>query len=147
MKILDTIRLSTNQKRVVAKIIAAPTPKIAAEEISDGSNMIAARDMLMKLGIITLQMNDAAELTDKGRQLAQAENLADETGNLTPDGEKYAYTDETGGEDKDVTPPPEATPAPGTDTGMGTTPLTMSYTSGGSLLRELFHNMDLDIRR
>ena len=151
MKMLDTVRLSTNQKRVIAKIIAAPTPKIAAEEISDGANMIKARDLLMDLGLISVALSDTAELTDKGRSVAQAENLADESGNLTPDGEQYAYTDTTGGQDKDVEPPMQgATPAEGMPppppTQQPTASLTMSYTPSGSLLRELFHHMNFNVR-
>jgi hypothetical protein len=149
MKLLDTVRLSSNQKRVIAKIIAAPTPKIAAEEISDGANMIKARDVLIDLGLITVTLNDEAALTDKGQQLAQAENLADQSGNLTPDGEKFAFTDQYNTDDKDVTPPPEETdPMASGDPGMGSpTPVTMSYTATGSLLQELLNYTNLNIRR
>ena len=108
MKMLNSVRLSDNQKRVIAKIIAAPTPKVAAEEISNGINLKQARDALVDLQLVSQSLDDHAELTDKGRQLAQDENLADESGQLSPEGEKYAYTDEFGGEDSD-----NAAPQPG----------------------------------
>lgn len=151
MKLLDTVRLSDNQKRVIAKILAAPTPKLAAEEISDGANMIKARDILMDLGLITFTLNDQAELTDKGQQVAQAENLADESGQLTPDGEKFAYTNEFNAGDSDMSKPeggdmgqPEVPPAP--DAGMDQ-PLNMSAVPSGNLLRELFNHANFNIRR
>lgn len=145
---LDTIRLSDTQKRVIAKIIAAPTPKVAAEEISDGDNMIKARDILMDLGLITMSLDDHAELTDNGRQVARDENLVDETDNLTPDGEKYAYTDTTGGDDKDNQPGEQPQDAAGGD--MPPMPqddmLTMSASTTGSLLSELLHSMNFNVR-
>lgn len=49
MKMLNTVRLTDNQKRVICKIIAAPTPKIASEEISKGPNLIQAKDTLIDL--------------------------------------------------------------------------------------------------
>jgi hypothetical protein len=149
MKMLNSVRLSDNQKRVIAKIIAAPTPKVAAEEISNGANLKQARDALVDLQLVTVALNDHAELTDKGRQLAQEENLADESGQLTPDGEKWAYTDEYGGEDTEGATPPEADQsgvAPGAmdpmaDPAMGQAedPLMMSYSGPAKmpLLREL----------
>lgn len=138
MKMLNTVRLSDNQKRVIAKIIAAPTPKVAAEEISNGVNLKQARDALVDLGLITQSLSDQAELTDKGRQLAQEENIADANGELTPDGQKYAYTDEFGGEDSDNAEQ-AADPMAGQDPNMGQEPLVMSYTEPAKMpfLREL----------
>ena len=139
MKMLNSVRLSDNQKRVIAKIIAAPTPKVAAEEISNGVNLKQARDTLVDLGIVMQTLDDHAELTDAGRKLAQDENLTDESGQLTPDGERYAHTSETGAEDSDNT-----TASPAGDVGMpdpvtGQDPLVMSYSEPTKmpLLREL----------
>jgi hypothetical protein len=152
MKLLDTVRLSDNQKRVIAKIIAAPTPKVAAKEISDGATMVKARDILMDLGLITVALDDRAELTDNGRRVAQSENIADESGNLTPDGEKYAFTDEYNADDKDVAQAPAETPPvdsgmPPAD-GMGMDqPLNMSAIPTGSILQELLRHANLNIRR
>lgn len=146
MKMLNSVRLSDNQKRVIAKIIAAPTPKVAAEEISNGVNLKQARDALVDLQLVKQSLNDHAGLTDKGRQLAQEENLADESGQLTPDGEKWAFTDEYGGDDADSATPPEADQtgiAPGTMDPAAAPPaqdpLMMSYSEPTKmpLLREL----------
>lgn len=139
---LNSVRLSDNQKRVIAKIIAAPTPKVAAEEISNGINLKQARDALVDLQLVIQSLDDHAELTDKGRQLAQDENLADENGQLSPEGEKFAYTDEFGGEDSDNAdqaaaqegmPPADPSQVQGQD------PLMMSYSEPLKMpmLREL----------
>jgi hypothetical protein len=98
---LNSVRLNDNQKRVIAKIVAAPTPKVAAEEISNGVNITQARDALVDLGLVMFTLNDHAELTDKGQQVAQEENLVDDGGQLTPEGEKHAYTNEYGEDDAD----------------------------------------------
>lgn len=103
MKMLNSVRLTDNQKRVIAKIVAAPTPKVAAEEISNGVNLIQARDTLVDLKLITQSLEDTAELTDTGTKVAQDENIIDVSGQLTPDGEKFAYSDEFGGNDSDNT--------------------------------------------
>jgi hypothetical protein len=90
---LTGIHPTENQKRVLAKIIAAPNPKVAGEEISGDENIIAARNILMKLGVITFSAG-TAELTDKGQQIAQDENIADESGELTDVGNALAYGEE-----------------------------------------------------
>lgn len=95
MRLLSTIRLNDNQKRVLAKIAAAPTPTVAGEEISKETNLVAARNMLMKLGIITF-VDNRAEITDKGQALAKEENITDDSGGLTDAGNKLAFTTATG---------------------------------------------------
>lgn len=84
------IRPTNNQMKVLTIIKASPTPEVAAAEISTGSNLLAARDMLVKLGLISIEDNQA-RVTDKGEEIMKNQNLVDETGNLTPEGEKYAY--------------------------------------------------------
>ena len=93
IRMLTGIHPTENQKRVLAKIIAAPNPKVAGEEISGDENMIAARNILMKLGVITFSAG-TAELTDKGQQIAQDENIADESGELTDAGNALVYGEE-----------------------------------------------------
>jgi hypothetical protein len=146
MKMLDTVRLTDTQKTVICKIIAAPTPKVAAEDITGSANLAKAKDILMDLGLIKVSLEDHAELTDTGRQLAQEENLADQSGNLTPDGEKYAYADSTDNNGQSPETPPAAA-----DDGMAPPPpndmLTMSASTSGTLLAELLRGVNLDTRR
>jgi hypothetical protein len=84
------IRPTDNQKKVLTQIKAAPTPQVAAAEISKGTNLLAARDMLIRLGLVELRDNEAY-ITPAGEEIMRNQNLADESGNLTPEGEKYAY--------------------------------------------------------
>lgn len=122
MRLLSTVRLNDNQKRVLAKIAAAPTPTVAGEEISKESNLVAARNLLMKLGVITF-VDNRAEITDKGQSLAKEENIIDDSGGLTDAGNKLAFTKTTGqpedGEQPQagggMPPPPDA----GMDAGLG----------------------------
>jgi len=88
---VNSFHPTTNQKRVIAKIAASPTPTVAAGEISNDVNIVAARNELAKLGVITFNQNEAS-LTSRGAQIAVDENITDESGQLTPDGEALAYT-------------------------------------------------------
>lgn len=86
MKLLSTLHPTQNQLMVLAKIIANKEhPTQAAEEISTNENLISARNMLMKLNVITYS-DTTAELTDKGMQIAQDHGIADEAGELTDKG-------------------------------------------------------------
>jgi hypothetical protein len=95
MRFLSSITLSDNQKRVMCKIIAAPTPKVAAEEIDNDQNLVANRDVLIRLGLITYS-SSAATVTDKGMQALKDEALIDDAGQLSPDGEQFAHTNDEG---------------------------------------------------
>lgn len=92
MKLLSTVRLTDNQKRVIAKIASAPTPTVAAEKISADANLIGARNELMRLGLITYTDQEAT-LTDKGTHIGTQENVIDDSGQLTDLGNKLAFTD------------------------------------------------------
>lgn len=98
MRIIDTVRLTNNQKRVIAKIKASPTPKVALEEISDDQNLIAARNMLVKLGLVEIVAGEVF-LTDSGEQMAVDENIVDEAGELTQTGNELAHSTPAGKQD------------------------------------------------
>jgi hypothetical protein len=112
MKVLSSVALTSNQKRVLAKIVASPTARVAGGEVSGDRNLAAARDELARLGAIEFVGNEAS-MTEKGEQLARDENLIDDAGQLTQDGQALAYTDPDGQEDKDVTKAPATTPPTG----------------------------------
>lgn len=145
MKQLDTITLTSNQKRVIAKILAAPTPSVAGEEISGDQNLVGARDQLAKIGAIQF-IGGEATLTDVGERLAREDNIVDDNGELTSDGEKLAFTSPSGKSDKDETQAPPTTPPPGVPSPTPATiapgeELTMSHTPKYErlqLLREMF---------
>lgn len=81
---------TTAQKQVLCMIASAPTPESAAVNISKGPKLVTARDMLAKIGLIKINSNEAA-LTEQGKQIMINQNLMDETGSLTPEGQKYGY--------------------------------------------------------
>lgn len=90
-QVLTNIRLSHAQKFVLAKLtLPNLTPLTAYEHISTGKNIVANRDILIKLGMVKVGQNEA-EITEKGTQALQNENLIDDMGNLTEQGEGYAY--------------------------------------------------------
>lgn len=102
MRLLSTLRPTSNQLRVIAKIAASQdVPARAAAEISSSANLIAARNLLMKLNVITYTDNSAT-LTDIGQQLAQEQNITDEGGQLTDEGNKLAASESNGKPDKEI---------------------------------------------
>ncbi len=89
----NTLRLTDNQKKVMTRIMSSATEKLAAQEISKGRALITARDILVKLQMIDFRDGYAA-LTSDGEQLMKDYNLTDETGQLTDDGNEFAYEKE-----------------------------------------------------
>jgi phage gp45-like len=145
MRLLTAMHPTDNQKRVLAKIAAAPTPTVAASEISADANLVAARNLLMKLGMITYTDGNA-EMTDQGRKVATDENIIDQGGELTQAGQQLAYSDSQGQQ----TPDNGASPPAGADAGLdsmagpddmggapGGDPFSMESYQPMSLLKEL----------
>ncbi len=86
MKILDTIHLTNNQQIVLALIASnKEKPAKAAQSVSTGTNIVAARNSLMSFGLISYTSSHAI-LTDKGEKMAVDCGLIDDSGSLTPDG-------------------------------------------------------------
>jgi hypothetical protein len=94
-RVIPVVHPTQNQSAVLAKIVGAATPKIAAAEISDNANLAAARDMLQKMGLIKLD-DTGATVTDSGKEVMVNHNLADSSGGLTPDGQKLANNGKEG---------------------------------------------------
>lgn len=91
VQVLTNIQLSQAQKLILSKLmLPEKTPLTSYEQVSSGRNMVANRDTLVQLGMITVGDN-TAEITDKGQNAARNENLVDDMGTLTSQGETYAY--------------------------------------------------------
>lgn len=100
MHLLSTIHPTQNQLRVLAKIIVSKDkPTIAAAKISADANLVAARNLLAKLNLITFTDNNAT-LTDKGIKVAQDQDIADESGQITDTGAKLAAENSDGKPDQ-----------------------------------------------
>lgn len=93
IQILTNVRLSQTQKFVLTKlVIPDSTPLTSYEQTSSEKNVVANRDILVKLGMVEVGEN-AVQITKKGREALRNENLVDDMGNLTEQGEQYAYAE------------------------------------------------------
>jgi hypothetical protein len=84
---------------VLSKVKAAANPKTAAAQVSRGAKLVAARDQLIKLGMLSMTGSEVS-LTSKGEELMTDKGLTDDTGSLTPEGEKFAYGKEGAGAER-----------------------------------------------
>ena len=128
MRILSTIRPTQTQLTIIAKIVASQeVPARAAAEISTNSNFIAARNILMKLGII-VYTDKSANLTEKGQMIAKEQNITNDSGQLTDEGNKLASVDSNGSAGKTQQEPAQS------DMGIGPSDLDLPPMEGFSEL-------------
>ena len=88
-RVLTQVRLTDNQKQALAVLLSNPEGRVHDDEISSNRNKAGARDVLLKLGLLARGEDDWIEITDKGRQVAEDENLVVDA-QLSPEGEKFA---------------------------------------------------------
>jgi len=135
-RVLPTIHLSDMQSVVLAKIVAAATPQLGYEAINNSRNLVGARDELKRLGLIGVT-GGTVTVTDLGKQIMQAENLASETGELTDRGNKFAEV-QNPNDLKDIDKPEGAQePQPTSGTVPPTEPEPTSVPESFSLIRSL----------
>ena len=89
---MANVIMNNTQKRVMSRIIAAPTGTVAYEQTQSNPNLVAARNQLAKLGLITIE-GDSVTATETGLAAANQENLIDDTGSLTDVGQQFATSD------------------------------------------------------
>ena len=92
-RVLSNLRLTVHQKAVLTRALNAPTPRIATDNTTRNSSMVGARDQLAKLGLITFDGANTS-ITPEGEALMKDENLIDDGGQLTQDGNEFAFDDE-----------------------------------------------------
>lgn len=83
----NTIILSNTDKAVLASIFSSPTPELAFENTNGSENLIVSRNKLYKFTFIRLNSYQAIT-TDLGKTALVANNLIDETDQLTDEGAK-----------------------------------------------------------
>lgn len=88
-KVLTNVHLSDSQKLVMAKIKASANSNVAGEQARNSKNMASAQQTLAKLGLIAVD-STGASLTEKGIKTMADENMTDDSGALTPEGQKFA---------------------------------------------------------
>lgn len=81
----QAVMLTATQKGILAIIHNAPTPEAAFEAINGSPALITARNLLERLNLIVVADIRAA-LTQQGKIAITANNLADETGQITDEG-------------------------------------------------------------
>ena len=91
-QVSPNINLSTHQKMLLAKIQSTPmSPKGGKRVAFEDEKMITARDILLKLGIITKDDESGLfNLTDRAEVLMQETGITDESGELTDAGTQLA---------------------------------------------------------
>ncbi len=94
-RVLKNVRLTKHQKAIIAMIVAAPEGIVPDEDISKDRNHVAARDTLFKVGLIDKSADNEYSVTEKGMDVAKEENIVNDMGSLTPEGEKFAYVSES----------------------------------------------------
>lgn len=77
-----TVMLTNIQKAVLAAVFNSPTPEAAFEAINGSPALVTARNILERLGLISIESTKAS-LTDEGNAAIVANNIADESGQLT----------------------------------------------------------------
>ncbi len=123
IQVLTNIRLSQAQKYVLTKLVLPnTTPLTSYESVSTGKNVVANRNILVKLGMVQVGDNEA-RITEKGMSALKNENLIDDSGALTPQGEEYAYAENLEDVEKLAAKQPEK---PQTGMAQDTSPITQA---------------------
>lgn len=90
--VLTSIRLTDNQKKVLTRILNAPTEQLGYEAVTTEKKAITAGNILSKLGLLTLDAaNNKAIVTDAGKEVMRNENLIDDSDELTDEGNEFAF--------------------------------------------------------
>lgn len=83
------MNLSDIQRKVLTRVVMAPTPQIAMQQTKE-RNFSTARDQLVDMGLLELDESGGVTLTDNGIAIGVEEHLMDESGELTEFGRQYA---------------------------------------------------------
>lgn len=84
-----TARLTDTQKTVLLGIYTAPTPEMAYETMTGSENVTEAGKQLRNMGLINVDSNGGrAGITDRGQETLANNNLIDDTGQMTEEGQK-----------------------------------------------------------
>jgi len=78
--------LTDNQKGLLISIHASATPQQAFDTANGTLSTISAKDQLVSMGL-AVQQGNQLQLTPNGNQSLISNNLIDETGAITPEGD------------------------------------------------------------
>jgi hypothetical protein len=106
-QVLTNVRLTDHQKSVMANVIARGNQNTTLIDLTanvddiNKQNMSGAVNTLAKIGLMAIDPNKTVTVTDEGNNIMAQENLVDDGGQLTPDGQKYQFMFTRGEEGKD----------------------------------------------
>jgi len=83
----ENIHLTTNQKSIIATIIQSDGAGVADDTLASSPNLEGALRQLIKLKMVRNSERDLYVLTPTGEKFAKNENIIDDSGSLTSDGE------------------------------------------------------------
>lgn len=84
-----TLNLDNTEKAVIASMAISPSDEMAYAVLVGARNSVAARKSLQKAGFIEVNdENKKAYLTQQGKDVLTADNLTDESGELTDRGQE-----------------------------------------------------------
>ncbi len=88
-----TRNLDNTEKAIIASIAISPSEEMGYAVLIGARNATSARDSLERAGFIEVDdANKSARLTSRGEEVLTAENLTDETGELTDRGQQLVKT-------------------------------------------------------
>jgi predicted transcriptional regulator len=88
-----TLNLDNTEKAVIASMAISPSDEMAYGVLVGARNSVSAGESLQRGGFIEVDdANKAARLTSKGKEVLVADNLTDETGELTDRGQELVKT-------------------------------------------------------
>lgn len=87
------MNLDNTEKAVIASMSISPSAEMAYAVLVGARNSVSAGDTLQAGGFIEVDdKNKKAQLTPRGKEVLVADNLTDETGQLTDRGEELVKT-------------------------------------------------------
>lgn len=97
MAVINTARLTDNQKTVLCIVKNAGTPKSALGDIANGDeNLKQAKNMLLDKDLFDPPLlsdeDGGLSVTDDGESAMKDENLVDDMGELTDEGKQFLQT-------------------------------------------------------
>jgi len=84
-----TIRLTSHQKAILATMAQDEGGEVADDVISSDVNLAGAKKQLERMKMISNVQQDMYAMTDLGKKYAINDNIVDEEGTLTQEGEAF----------------------------------------------------------
>lgn len=84
----SSMMLNVIQKGILAACFSAATPQLALEATNGSEALVVQRDVLQRAGFVVVTGN-SLQLTKMGHQALISNNIIDDAGSLTEDGQMF----------------------------------------------------------